>query len=260
MWDDGSDRMTVKVTIEDGIGTLVMSLPPLNILTREALGHIRERLAELADEATLRVVLFRAEGKHFSAGADVGEHMSPQYEQMIPEFMQTIAALRDFPVPIVAAVQGRCLGGGFELAQGADLIVAGEGATFGQPEILLGVTAPAASVLLPMLGPTAVAAEILFTGDAISAADAHRAGLVARVVPDDRIDAAALELCRRIARHSAAALRSAKRMLRIGEHASRAAAFGSAERMYVEDLMQTRDAVEGLTAFLEKRKPAWSHR
>ena len=252
--------MNVKVTIEDGIGTLVMSLPPLNILTREALGHIRERLSEVADEATLRVVLFRAEGKHFSAGADVGEHMPPQYEQMIPEFMQTIAALRDFPVPIVAAVQGRCLGGGFELVQGADLIVAGEGATLGQPEILLGVTAPAASVLLPMLCPAGVAAEILFTGDAITAADAHRAGLVARVVPDDRIEEMALELCGRIVRHSGAALRIAKQMLRAGERAARTAAFAETERLYVQDLMQTGDAVEGLTAFLEKRKPAWSHR
>jgi len=252
--------MNVKVTIKDGIGTLVMSLPPLNILTREALRHIRERLAELAAEPTLRVVLFRAEGKHFSAGADVGEHMPGQFEEMIPEFMETIAVLRDFPLPIVAAVQGRCLGGGFELAQGADLIVAGETASFGQPEIMLGVTAPAASALLPMLGPTAVAAEILFTGDAISAADAHLAGLVARVVPDERIEEAAHELCGRIARHSGAALRTAKQMLRAGERAARTAAFADAERLYVQDLMRTGDAVEGLTAFLEKRKPVWSHR
>ena len=251
--------MNVKVTIKDGIGTLVMSLPPLNIVTREVLRHIRERLEELAAEPTLRVVLFRSEGKHFSAGADVGEHMPGLFEEMIPEFMQTVTALRDFPLPVVAAVQGRCLGGGFELVQGADLIVAGETATFGQPEILLGVTAPAASVLLPMICPTTVAAEILFTGEALPATEARHAGLVARVVPDDRIEEMALELCGRIARHSGAALRTAKRMLRAGERAARTAAFAEAERLYVQDLMQTGDAVEGLTAFLEKRKPVWSH-
>lgn len=252
--------MNVTVTIADGIGALLLSVPPLNILTRDVLGHLRDRLAELSAEPTLRVVLFRAEGKHFSAGADVGEHLPGQFEEMIPEFMETIAALRDFPLPIVAAVQGRCLGGGFELVQGADLIVAGETASFGQPEILLGVTAPAASVLLPMLTPTTMAAEILFTGDAISAGDAHRAGLVARVVPDERLEETALELCGRIARHSGTALRVAKRMLRAGERAARTAAFAEAERLYVRDLMQTGDAVEGLTAFLEKRRPVWSHR
>ena len=252
--------MSVRATMKDGIGTLVMNLPPLNIVTREALRHVRTRLEELAAEPTLRVVLFRSEGKHFSAGADVGEHMPGLFEEMIPEFMQTIAALRDFPLPVVAAVQGRCLGGGFELAQAADLIVAGETASFGQPEILLGVTAPAASVVLPMIAPAAVAADILFTGDAITATDAHRVGLVARVVPDDRIEEAALELCGRIARHSGAALRVAKRMLRAGERDARTAALADAERLYVEALMQTGDATEGLTAFLEKRKPVWSHR
>jgi cyclohexa-1,5-dienecarbonyl-CoA hydratase len=251
--------MGLKVTIEDGIGTLTLSQPPLNILTRALLGELRRALEQLATERGLRVVQLRAEGKHFSAGADVGEHLPPAFEQLIPEFMQTIAAVRDFPLPVVAAVRGRCLGGGFELVQGADLIVAGESASFGQPEILLGVIPPAACPLLPILCGPARAAEIVLTGDPLTAADAERAGLVAKLVPDDQVDEAAQALCARIARHSAAALRVAKRALRAGEGAQRPAAFASAEHLYLHDLMATRDAVEGLTAFLEKQQAAWTH-
>jgi cyclohexa-1,5-dienecarbonyl-CoA hydratase len=114
--------------------------------------------------------------------------------------------------------------------------------------------------LLPQLCPIGRAAEILFTGDAVTADEARAAGLVTRVVPDERVTEAALELCGRMARHSGAALRVAKQVLRAGETAARSAAFGTAERLYVEDLMQTADALEGLSAFLEKRQPTWTDR
>lgn len=251
--------MSVQVSVENGIGEVVLNHPPLNILTRAVLGQIRDAAATLAGDRSVRVLLLRAEGKHFSAGADVGEHMPPQYEELIPEFMETITALRDFPLPTVAAVRGRCLGGGFELAQAIDLVVAGESASFGQPEIMLGVIAPAASALLPMLTTTARAAEIVFTGDAMSAADAYAAGLLARVTADDVVEQEARALCGRIAKHSGAALRITKQVLRAGETAARTAAFAEAERLYREDLMQTQDALEGLNAFLEKRPATWKH-
>jgi cyclohexa-1,5-dienecarbonyl-CoA hydratase len=251
----------VATTTENGIARVVLNNPPLNILTRGILGELRTTLTTLADDASLRVVVLGAEGKHFSAGADVGEHLPPAWQAMIPEFLETVAALRAFPVPLVAAVRGRCLGGGFELVQAADLVVAGEGATFGQPEILLGVIPPAACALLPDLAGPARAAEIVFTGDPLSAAQALAAGLVARVVADDGVDAEALALAGRIARHSAAALRVAKRALRPpARERAEADALAASGRRYARDLMRTADATEGLTAFLEKRTPAWAHR
>jgi cyclohexa-1,5-dienecarbonyl-CoA hydratase len=246
--------------VTEGIARLTLTSPPLNILKRATLAELRGQLEALRGDAALRALLLGADGPNFSAGADVGEHLPPAFEQMIPEFMQTIAAVRDFPLPVVAAVRGRCLGGGFELAQGADLIVAGEGTSFGQPEILLGVIPPAACALLPALCGPGRAAAIAFTGDPLTAAEAAGAGLVAKLVPDDRVDDEALALCRRIARHSAAALRVAKRALRAGETVARAAAFAAAERLYLEDLMGTDDALEGLKSFLEKRQPVWAHR
>ena len=250
----------VHVSTAEGIAQVVLDSPPLNILTQALLAELRAALAPLAADPTLRVLVLAAKGKHFSAGADVAEHLPPAFAAMIPEFVATIEALRAFPVPVVAAVRGRCLGGGFELVQAADLIVAGEGASFGQPEILLGVIAPVACALLPELCGPARAAEILYTGDTITAAQAQAMGLVVRVVADARVDEEALALAGRIAQHSAAALRVAKRAVRAGSEGRVTEALRSAGRLYVEDLMRTADAREGLTAFLEKRPAAWAHR
>ncbi len=251
----------VSCATEGGIARVTLSHPPLNVLTRAVLGELRAALGALAGDATLRVAVLHAAGRHFSAGADVGEHLPPAWEAMIPEFLETVAALRDFPVPVIAAVRGRCLGGAFELVQGADLIVAGEGAVLGQPEIVLGVFLPAACALLPGLVGPARAAEIVFTGDPMTAAEARAAGLVSRVVADERVDDEALARAARIARPSAAALRIAKRALRApARERADAEALAAAGRRYAEELMRTADATEGLTAFLEKRPSTWSHR
>jgi cyclohexa-1,5-dienecarbonyl-CoA hydratase len=252
--------MAVEVKVEDGIATLTLNNPPVNILTREVMALLRQELAKLAQEDSLRVLVLMAEGKHFSAGADVGEHMPPEFEEMIPEFIDTIGAIQAFPLPVIAAVRGKCLGGGFELIQPVDLVVAGAGATFGQPEILLGVLPPAACALLEELSSPGLAAEIVFTGDSITAQQAFEGGLVRRVVPDEQVEGEALELAARIARHSAAALRATKRALRAGTAARSADALRQAGEVYVGELMQTEDAVEGLSSFLEKRKPEWKHR
>lgn len=252
--------MNWKIQIEQGVATLALDHPPLNILTRAVLGGLREALASLEREGELRAVRLVATGKHFSAGADVGEHLPPQHEELIPEFCDTIERLASFPLPVVAAVRGRCLGGGFELAMAADVIVAGESATFGQPEIVLGVTAPVACVILPRLSQHGFAAELLFAGDAVSATRARAAGVVQHVVADDTVEDEALAICRRIARHSGAALRATKKTLL--ESASRplADALKGASDQYVNELMKTNDALEGLNAFLEKRAPVWRHR
>jgi len=249
----------VGVTVEAGIARLVLNHPPLNILTRRVLADLRQELDTLAAQPTVRVAVLMAAGGHFSAGADVAEHLPPLHTTLIPEFVDTVAALDAFPLPCIAAVRGQCLGGGFELIQAADLIVAGESATFGQPEIRLGVIPPAACVLLPLRVPASLAGQIVYSGDAIGAADAARAGLVSRVVPDAEVDTAALDLAGRIARHSGAALRLAKRGLRGPGADARAAALRHAGELYLARVMSTADALEGLRSFVEKRRPSWSH-
>ena len=252
--------MNVQARVLDGgIGMVTLNNPPLNILTQALLAEMRVTLDQLAIESSLRVLILGAEGEHFSAGADVGEHLPPRHESLIPEFLDTIRAITDFPVPVIAVVRGRCLGGGFEVAQAADLIVAGEGASFGQPEILLGVMAPAACAILPARVAPALAAELLFTGDTVDAARAKEGGLVNRVVADAHVMDEALKLARRIARHSAAALALTKRALAAQGGEARVAALRAAGNLYLHELMRTRDAHEGLRAFMEKRKPTWAH-
>lgn len=250
----------VRRDVSDGIATLTLAHPPVNILTRDVLAQYRAHLADLTATPGLRVLVLRAEGKHFSAGADVGEHLPPTYQELIPEFMATIRALWDFPLPVVAAVRGRCLGGGFELVQPADVVVAGESAAFGQPEILLGVIPPAACALLPRLCGPARAALITLGGDPLDAQAALAAGLVSTVVPDARVEEEALDLATRFARHSAAALTITKRALRAAADRTAPDAMAEAERLYLSDLMATRDANEGLRAFLDKRPATWEHR
>jgi len=251
--------MTVAATTEAGIGRIELHHPPLNILTRDVLQDLHGQVRQLAEQPDLRVLLLTAKGDHFSAGADVGEHLPPHYLSMIPEFLETIAALDAFPVPVVAAVRGKCVGGGFELVQPVDLIVAGRGASFGQPEIALGVFPPAACVLLPGRLPPALVSRMIYTGEAISAAEAECWGLVERVVADEDVEQAALDVARRIAGKSAAALRAAKRALRGGGALARHAALRAAGQVYLHELMETHDAVEGLRAFTEKRRPVWRH-
>ena len=245
--------------VQDGLGRITIDHPPVNILTRDVLRALRKDLETLARDSSLRALILSAAGKHFSVGADVGEHLPPQFKQMIPEFIETIAALDHFPAPVIAVVQGRCLGGGFELVLGADLIIAADTASFGQPEILLGVAPPVAAAWLPSRCARGVAAELIFTGDPMTAAEAHREGLVRHVVPAAELERQARELASRITRHSAAALREAKRMLRACRGEADAGRLDAAGRLYVDSLMGTRDAVEGLRAFVDKRPPVWSH-
>jgi cyclohexa-1,5-dienecarbonyl-CoA hydratase len=249
----------IRWTCADGVGRLTLDHPPLNILTRAILTEYRTHLARAAGEAALRVVVLEAAGQHFSAGADVSEHLPGQWEALIPEFLATIAQLDAFPVPVIAAVQGRCLGGGFEFVLSADVVVAADDVAFGQPEIVLGVTPPAACALLPDHLSASAAAALIYGGDPITADDALRLGLVWQVVPHDDLAFTAQALAARMARHSSAALRAAKAALKGDRLADRQRRLALAGAHYADDVMRTHDAVEGLTAFLAKRRPVWSH-
>ncbi len=249
----------MRHSMENGIARLVLAAPPLNILNRTVLAACRTAFDAVAGDHTVRVVILSADGKHFSAGADVGEHLPPAFAEMIPEFLETVERVMSCPVPVIAAVQGRCLGGGFELALAADFILASDDAVFGQPEIALGVLPPAACALLPQWCSKADAAELVLTGDSLNAVRAHQAGIVWSVVSREGLLPAADDLAHRISRHSAAAVRCAKRALRAGRGVDVHGALHAAGKIYTDELMGTQDAVEGLQAFLDKRQPEWGH-
>lgn len=237
----------------NGLGRLTLKRPPLNIINIAMLQEICAALEAAAKDETLRALVVRAEGKMFSAGVDVADHTPDKVGEMIPLFDRACAALAAFPIPTIAVVHGHALGGGCELALCCDLIIAAEGANFGQPEIKLATIAPVAALRLPALIGYRRAAEMLFTGESVGAGEAARIGLINRAVPVDQLDQAVDSLAAKLCALSAAALRVCKSAVRPGASLDMA----QIENLYLADLMSTADAREGVAAFVEKRAPVW---
>ena len=237
---------------------LRLSKPKANLVDAAMIWALHAALSDYRRENALRGVLLDAEGPHFSFGASVEEHLPAQCAQMLSSLHNLLLAMLDFPAPILVAVRGQCLGGGLELAMAGGPIFAARDAQFGQPEIKLGVIAPAASVLLPYRVSQPVAEDLLFTGRSMDAAEAAACGLVNLLAHDP--EAAALNwfeqnLEGRSAAALACALAAARGQMRIDVRRRLA----EVEQLYNERLMRTHDANEGLTAFLAKRQPAWTH-
>lgn len=243
---------------DEGVGRLTLQRPPLNVLDITTIRQMQAALEVAREDGSLRVLLLRGEGKMFSAGVDVADHTADKVGDMIPLFDQVCRSLADFPAPTLAVVHGHALGGGCELALCCDLVLAAEGARLGQPEIKLAVFAPIAALRLPLAVGYHHAAELLFSGEAITASEAARIGLVNRALPGDELEGAVEQLASQLAVLSAPALRMCKRALRQG--VDNWGQLAEVERLYLEELMATEDAHEGLASFMEKRAPAWRHR
>ncbi len=204
----------------------------------------------------VRAILLDHVGPHFSFGASVGEHLPQGVAAMLERFHGLIARVALSPVPVLAVVRGQCLGGGLEVVSAAHRVFAAPDARLGQPEIRLGVFAPAASVLLPWRIGRGAAEELLLSGRTIDALEAASIGLVDAVAADP--EAAALAwFDAHLAGLSATSLRFATRAARHELAETLVPRLRALERLYLDELMQTGDAVEGLHAFLEKRPPRW---
>jgi cyclohexa-1,5-dienecarbonyl-CoA hydratase len=239
-----------------------LSRPKANVLDAEMVAALAAAFAGAArakEAPALRGVLLDAEGPHFCFGASVDEHLPAKCAAMLRGFHALLVQMLELPLPILVAVKGQCLGGGLELASAGSLVFAAPDAKVGQPEIVLGVFAPAASCLLPeRIGP-AVAEDLLLSGRSIDAAEALRVGLVNAVAEDP--EAAALSFFdQHLAGRSAASLAFAVRAARHGLVERVRAKLAALEELYLRDLMSNRDPVEGLTAFLEKRPARWEDR
>ena len=255
----GATPLHVELEKDGALLRLRLSRPKANIVDAAMIGALRAALGGHLTDARLRAVLLEAEGPHFSFGASVEEHLPGSAAAMLRELHALILQLVGSPVPVLVAVRGQCLGGGLELAAAGHLIFAAPGAMFGQPEIRLAVFAPAASCLLPeKIGPSR-AEDLLFSGRSIGAEEAHRIGLV-NAVADDPSQAALAYFEEHLAKRSASALRFAVRAARYDLVYRIRRKLAEVERLYLEELMATRDAVEGLTAFIAKRPPVWEDR
>jgi cyclohexa-1,5-dienecarbonyl-CoA hydratase len=248
--------------VKAGIARLTLNKPPLNVLDIAMMREINTVLDELDGNAGVKVLVFdAAEGsKAFSAGVDVTDHTADKVEEMIEVFHGIFRRLDQLELPTVAVVGGAALGGGCELVLFCDMVIASEKATFGQPEIQVGVLPPIAVAALPAIIGPKKAMEMVLIGDRIQAAEAERLGLVNKVVPPEELRAAADEFVGKLAKLSGAVLRLTKRAVRIGSAGSFADGLAAVEELYLGPLMETEDANEGLAAFMEKRSPVWKNR
>ena len=251
----------LKVWLErDGaLLRLRLARPKANIVDAAMIAALTGAIATHRDNAGLLAALVDHEGPHFSFGASVEEHLPASCEQMLRSLHALLEAMLDWPRPILMAVKGQCLGGGLEFALAGNLLFAAPDAQFGQPEMKLGVFAPAASVLLPLRIGQARAEDLLYSGRSIDAQTALAWGL-ANELAEDPAAAAAAYFEKHLAGKSAASLALAVRAAREPFADLARARLGDVEALYLEKLMLTRDANEGLTAFLEKRAPKWEHR
>jgi cyclohexa-1,5-dienecarbonyl-CoA hydratase len=237
---------------------LRLARPKANLVDAEMIAALRAVLSQYRRHGTLRGVVLDAEGPHFCFGASVEEHLADRCAAMLESLHGLIIDLLKFPVPVIAAVQGQCLGGGLELALACGRIVAAPGAQFGQPEIKLGVFAPAASALLPYRVSQPVAEDLLLTGRSVGTEEALAIGLV-QAVADDPAAAAVAWFDEHLLPRSAAALSCALVGARGVMQRQVPERLAELERLYLDWLMRTHDANEGLAAFLAKRAPAWTH-
>lgn len=260
MPETGAPVLT-RIDEQSGTGVITLNRPPLNILDVEALGLLGDALERMVGVSGCTFVVIGATGeKAFCAGADVGDHLPEKAPGMLRAFHRVARYLNGMDAISIAAVRGVALGAGFELAMCCDLVVASETASFGQPEINLACFPPIAVATLPTRIGRHRAADVVLTGRRLAAREAESMGLVTRVTPAEDFDKALDAMLGDLRAKSRSALRIATRALRRAAPADFDAALERAERSYVEELLHLQDAREGIEAFIQKRKPEWSHR
>jgi cyclohexa-1,5-dienecarbonyl-CoA hydratase len=251
--------MVETVSSRDGAWRrIVLDAPPGNLLSLELVRQLGKRIHELESQPGIKWLTIEGDHGDFSFGAKIQEHTPEMMPVVLPETHRVFKRLLAFPAPTAALVEGRCLGGGFELALCCDDIIATEDATFGLPEIRLAAFPPAAAALLPLRVGASRATRAIVTGQTRAASYWHEAGLLSMVGSHASLeDAAGMWFDAHLAPHSAVALSHAVAAARLTLRGPAEAALDAAERDYLGGLIKTPDAVEGVNAWLEKREPRW---
>lgn len=242
----------------DGVARISINRPPLNILNVETLLELTLALERAKNDTSVSAVVITGVGdRAFSAGVDVKDHLPEKVSSTLSVFNKVFHALESLDKPTIAVVNGLALGGGCELAMACDMIVASEKAQFGQPEIKVGAIPPVAVALLPKLVGRKKAFELVLTGDVINAVEAKQIGLVNRVVSQEKLEEATEELVAKLKENSPIVLKLTRMAFRQSLNLDFKDGLGKVTDIYLNLLMRTEDSVEGLKAFLEKRKPQW---
>jgi cyclohexa-1,5-dienecarbonyl-CoA hydratase len=247
----------ISLEIDGAVATLMLRNPSVNVIDIPMMEQLAQGLAELEARTKVSVVVICGEGRAFSTGVDVAAHTPDKVEEMLSKFHSLVRALVATRKITIAKVHGLCLGGGAELAMLCDLVYTSEQAEWAFPEIKLGCYPPVACTGLAALVGQKRAAEMILTGRSISGREAAEIGLATRAVPEMQLSCAVAAGVGQLLHLSPAALASAKKASYAWDSMHFDKGLARAEKIYLEELMKTSDAQEGIRAFLEKRPPKW---
>jgi cyclohexa-1,5-dienecarbonyl-CoA hydratase len=254
-----SDLQNLKFEKADGVARITLNRPKVNMMDIDMMAELNGLLESFISDQDLKCVVIDAEGKHFSTGVEVGDHKPDKVDDMIGTFNRIFELLEQIDVPVIAVVQGFCLGGGMELAIACDVIVAEKGASFGQPEIKVGFFPPYAAIRLPQLVGPAKAIEICTTGKFYKAQEAQSLGMVSHVADDGQLAETAESIIREIQANSPLIIRLNKRAVRQHLGMDFKQALEGVSDLFLNTLMKTEDTLEGIASYEEKRKPVWKN-
>jgi cyclohexa-1,5-dienecarbonyl-CoA hydratase len=260
---NGGDKLGYELILiekKEDIGKIIFNNGSLNILNIPMMEEINKALDEFLADNSLKALVLDHNGKAFSAGVDVGDHMGDKTQKMLEEFHSIFKKLNRVKYPTIASVKGAALGGGCEIAAFCDIVVTSEKAKFGNPEIKVGVFPPVSAVIFPYLLGHKKAYELLLQGETIDAREAHRLGLVNHVFPLESYEEEFSKFLGRFSKLSTVVIHYTKKAITLGLGTDFDAKLDQVEQFYISDLMKTHDANEGLQAFIEKRTPEWKNR
>jgi cyclohexa-1,5-dienecarbonyl-CoA hydratase len=233
---------------------------PLNVINLEMMDELAQAVSDIESRSEISTIVISGHGSSFSAGVDVAAHTPDKVEAMLSKFHAVIRALVNTTKVTIAAVNGHCLGGGAELAMVCDLVYTTEEAQWGFPEIKLGCYPPVAVTALAALVGQKRAADLILTGRTINGKEAASIGLANRAVPPDQLDNVAEEAVAQLSKLSPDTLAVTKKAIYAWDSIHFDKGLARAEKIYLDQLMKTEDALEGMNAFLEKREPQWKRK
>jgi len=253
-----NDLIVVEKT--NNIGKIIFNNGPLNILTIHMMEQINKALEGFIEDQSLKLLIFDHNGKAFSAGVDISDHIGDKAPKMIKEFHGIFRKLYKIKCPIIASIKGAALGGGCEIALFCDLVLTSDKAKFGQPEIKVGVFPPIAILALPHIIGNKKAFELITLGEIIDANEAYKLGISNQIFPHESYEQEFTKYIDSFENLSSIVLQHTKKAFNKALNFDFETKLDEIEEFYLKELMSTHDANEGLQAFLEKRSPNWQNR
>jgi len=252
-----STKSRIAFDLQPPVARITLHNPPVNVIDVPMMEELAATLASLESHSEIAIVVLAGAKDVFSAGVDIAAHTPDKIHEMLAKFHGVIHALINSRKVTIACVHGNCLGGGAELAAVCDLVFTSESAIWGFPEIKLGCYPPVAATVLSAIIGQKRAAEMILTGRSITGREVADIGLANRAVPDADVESAAQESLDRLSKLSPAALSLTKKAIYVWDAMHFHKGLARAESIYLDELMKTEDAQEGINAFLEKRAPVW---